>query len=132
MGKIEQYRAHLQQMCDWESFLLAESHLPGARPNIELAQAAAEEGDAPQFRRWLALGPDAAPTDTPAEFLPYCGVLGLGRLLALGDEAVLGDIWSATEDPRQLIREAAFLALRRYDERNTLGPIEHINRTNVT
>lgn len=111
MGKIELYRAHLQQMCDWESYLLAESRLPGAQANVELARAAAEEGDAAQFYRWLAPGPEAAPAGTPAEFLAYCGVLGLGRLLVSGDASVLADIRAAADDPRRLIREAAALAL---------------------
>ena len=37
MGQIEIYREHLRQMCDWESFLLAESRLPGPRANLELS-----------------------------------------------------------------------------------------------
>ena len=46
MSTVETYREHLRQMCDWESFLLAESRLPGPRANLDLAQAAADEGDA--------------------------------------------------------------------------------------
>ncbi len=55
MSQREQYRAHLQQMCDWESFLLAESGLPGLNANMELAAAAADEGDEAQFFSWLSL-----------------------------------------------------------------------------
>lgn len=130
MGKIELYRAHLQQMCDWESFLLAESHLPGLQANVELARAAAEEGDAAQFHRWLTLGPDAAPAGTPAEFLAYCGVLGLGRLLATGDADVLADIRAAAEDPRELIRDAATQALRQRDSRKAPGMLNETGGEN--
>ena len=55
------------------------------RANLEPAAAAAEEladEEAP------ALGghqPDAAPFGSTDEFLPVCGVIGLGRLLADGD-----------------------------------------------
>lgn len=114
MSKIETYREHLRQMCDWESFLLAESHLPGPRGNLELARAAADEGDAPQFARWLAVGPVAGPTNTPGEFLAFCGALGYGRLLAEGDEAALVQVRRAANDPRWRVREAAAMALQRW------------------
>ena len=107
MSKVETYREHLRQMCDWESFLLAESHLPGPRGNLELARAAADEGDAPQFARWLAVGPDAGPTNTPGEFLAFCGALGYGRLLAEGDEAALVQVLRAACYGRRRERDAA-------------------------
>jgi hypothetical protein len=116
MGRIEQYRAHLQQMCDWESYLLAESRLPGPRANLELARAAADEGDAAQFIAWLALDAAAAPTNTATEFLPVCGALGFGRLLAEGDRSVLPRLRAAANDPRWRLREAAAMALQRWGE----------------
>jgi hypothetical protein len=114
MGKIETYREHLRQMCDWESFLLAESRLPGPRANLELAWAAADEGEAPQFARWLAVGPVEGPTNTPGEFLAFCGALGYGRLLAEGDRAALAEVRRAANDPRWRVREAAAMALQRW------------------
>ncbi len=114
MSAVETYREHLRQMCDWESFLLAESRLPGPRANLELARAAADEGDAAQFRAWLAIGADEAPANTPGEFLPLCGVLGFGRLLAEGDRAALADIRRAANDRRWRVREGAAMALQRW------------------
>lgn len=114
MTKIDTYREHLRQMCDWESFLLAESHLPGPRGNLELAQAAADEGDATQFARWLAVGPGEGPTNTPGEFLAFCGALGYGRLLAEGDRTALVEVRRAANDPRWRVREAAAMALQRW------------------
>ncbi len=99
MGKVETYREHLRQMCDWEFFLLAESRLPGPRGNLELARAAADEGDATQFARWLAVGPAEGPTNTPGEFLAFCGALGYGRLLAEGDRAALGPVRQGGQRP---------------------------------
>lgn len=114
MSKIETYREHLRQMCDWESFLLAESRLPGPRANLELAQAAAEEGDLAQFREWLTYDAAAAPANTPGEFLPVCGALGLGRLLAEGDRTVLPELRRAANDRRWRVREGAAMALQRW------------------
>jgi hypothetical protein len=108
------YREHLRQMCDWESFLLAESRLPGSRANLALAQAAADEGDETQFLRWLTLDASAAPGNTPGEFLPFCGALGLGRLLAEGDRAVLPRLRAAAHDPRWRLRKAVAMALQQW------------------
>lgn len=114
MSRTEQYRAHLQQLCDWEFYLLAESHLPGPRANLELAQAVADEGDEAQFRRWLALDTTTAPANTPGEFLPLCGVVGLGRLLAEGDRSTLPALRAAAADPRWRVREGVAMALQRW------------------
>jgi hypothetical protein len=116
MGKVTIYREHLQQMCEWESYLLAESRLPGPRANLELARAAADEGDETHFRQWLALDATAAPANTPGEFLPFCGTLGLGRLLAEGDRATLPMLRALAHDPRRRVREAVALALQRWSE----------------
>lgn len=59
-----------------------------------------------------------APENTPGAFLAACGVAGLGRLLARGDDAVLPTVQAAAEDPRWRVREAAAMALQRLgDER---------------
>ena len=114
MGKTDTYREHLRQMCDWESFLLAESRMPGPRANLELAQAAADEGDATQFRQWLTMDATTAPANTPGEFLPVCGALGLGRLLAEGDRDVLPELRRLANDPRWRVREGVAKALQRW------------------
>ena len=114
MSKIDQYREHLRQMCDWDFFLLAESRLPGPRANLELAQAAADEGDVAQFLLWLALDAAVAPVNTPGEFLPLCGAMGLGRLLAEGDRSVLPRLRAAANDPRWRLREGVAMALQRW------------------
>ena len=86
MNKIETYRAFLHTLPfpDWDLYLLQESHLPGPRSNLELAQAVADEGDAALFERYIAMDAAQAPVNTPAEFLPVCGAIGLGRLLVEG------------------------------------------------
>ena len=57
MKKDETYRQQLQTLAEseWEPFLRQHSGLPGPRGNIELAQAAADAGNAEQFERWVKL-----------------------------------------------------------------------------
>ena len=84
MTSIATYRVALAALpaADWEPYLLAHSNLPGPRGNLELAQAVADEGDEAQFRRWAGLDPDVAPENTPGCFLAFCGVVGLGAVMA--------------------------------------------------
>jgi len=113
MSKTERYRGTLRALESWDSFLLEESGLPGRRANIELARAAAEEGEEELFRRYLSFDAQKAPTNSPQEFLAFCGVLGLGRLLAQGKMEVLDTLRQCASDPRWRIREAVALALQR-------------------
>ncbi len=116
MGKVDDYRGHLQAMEDWDAYLLCESGLPGPRGNIELARAVAEEGDKALFQHYLAFGAQQAPTNSPEEFLAFCGVLGLGRLLAEGDRSVLRLLRQHASDPRWRTREAVAMALQRWGQ----------------
>lgn len=113
MSKADLYRETLPTLDDWEPYLLAESGLPGPRGNLELAQVVANLGDLPRFERLLAYGPDVAPTNTPQEFLAFCGVVGLGRLLAEGQTDLLDRIRQHANDPRWRMREGVAMALQR-------------------
>lgn len=115
MTKAEQYRAKLQTLDNWDAYLLQESGLPGPRGNIELAQAVADEGDLQLFRRYIAYTADEAPTNSPHEFLAFCGIVGLGRLLAEGDGhgEFLKILRRFASDPRWRLREAVAMALQR-------------------
>ena len=79
-------------------------------------QAAADLGTAEQFRRWLALGPQATPPKTALEFLPLCGVVGLGRLLAEGQLDLLPELRQHANDPRWRVREGVAMALQRWGD----------------
>lgn len=116
MGKVEEYQRTLRELDDWDSFLLRESGLPGPRGNIELARAVAEEGDEDLFQRYLAFDADIAPTNSPQEFLAFCGVLGLGRLLAEGKTEWLGTLRECASDSRWRTREGVAMALQRLGE----------------
>jgi hypothetical protein len=116
MSKVEEYREALRELGDWDPFLVRESGLPGPRGNIELGRAVAEEGDEELFRRYLEYDEVRAPTNSPQEFLAFCGVLGLGRLLAEGNMAVLVTLRRCASDGRWRTREAVAMALQRWGE----------------
>jgi len=111
--KADEYRTRLRALDNWDSYLLKKSGLPGPRGNIELAQVVADEGNLQLFQRYLAYAADKAPTNSPYEFLAFCGTVGLGRLLAEGDKDILKTLRRCASDPRWRIREAVAMALQR-------------------
>jgi hypothetical protein len=127
MNKTETYRQKLKTIQDWEPYLLQESGLPGPRGNLELAQVVADTGDRSLFEYFLTYTPELAPTNDPYEFLAFCGVVGLGRLLAEGDEKILDQLRPYASDPRWRLREGVAMALQRLgkqDMRSLLAAIE--------
>jgi len=113
MSKIDECRRALLATIDWDAFLLENSGLPGPRGNIELGLAAADVASPDRIRAWLAWDAGRAPTNSPGEFLAFCGVVGLGRLAVEGDEAALPQLLLCASDRRWRIREAVAMALQR-------------------
>ncbi len=113
MAKADEYRNKLNALENWDAFLLKESGLPGPRGNLELAQVVADEGDQELFERYLAYDADKAPTNSPYEFLAFCGVVGLGRLLAEGRTELLAILRLCASDRRWRMREGVAMALQR-------------------
>ena len=118
MSARERYREQLRTLESWDDFLLENSGLPGPRGNIELAQAVADEGSDKDFARFRTYGSNVAPTNSKYEFLAFCGVLGLGRLLAEGNLQFLSTLREFASDPRWRTREAVAMALQRLGEVN--------------
>jgi hypothetical protein len=116
MTRIDEYRAILPTLTDWDAYLMAESGLPGPRGNLELAQAAAELAAEADLARWRRLTLKQAPVNSPYEFLVFCGALGLRRGVLEGDapgrEAALGALRPFAADPRWRTREAVAMALQ--------------------
>lgn len=107
MNRRDQYRTELRALDrrDWPALLRERSGLPGPRGNIELGQAVADEGDRAEFDRLIA---------SDDEYLVFCGVLGLGRLLAdKTDAALVRQLKSHATDGRWRVREAVAMALQR-------------------
>lgn len=116
MSKNEEYRQKLQSLTNWDEYLLINSGLPGPRGNLELAQVVADLGTRELFERYRSYHADTAPSGSPYEFLAFCGVLGLGRLLADGEVEALTILQEWAGDPRWRLREAVAMALQRYGE----------------
>jgi len=116
MSKRDFYRQVLCGLEDWDPYLLQESGLPGPRGNLELAQAVVDEGMEELFQRYLTFAPEKAPTNSPQEFLAFCGVLGLGRLAAEGRREFLPILRQRASDPRWRSREAVAMALQRFGQ----------------
>jgi hypothetical protein len=121
MGKREEYVEQLKSTEDWEAFLKAHSGLPGPRGNLELAQAAADAGSKRQFKEWLRYDEARAPTNTPGEFVAFCGVVGHGRLLAEGETSALRLLRKWASDGRWRLREGVAMAMQRYGEHDMDG-----------
>jgi hypothetical protein len=113
MNKREIYLQALSELVDWDAYLMQESGLPGPRGNLELAQAVADAGDREVFEHLLTYEPQKAPTNTPEEFLAFCGALGLGKLLAAGNARLLPRLRLYAADPRWRMREAVAMALQK-------------------
>jgi len=128
MNKVDRYRETLRTLAEWDSFLLRESGLPGRRGNLELARAVAEEGDEALFKRYRTYDAEKAPTNSPYEFLAFCGVLGLGQRLARGDREAMQDLRPYASDPRWRIREAVAMALQRLGRVNMDALLEAMAR----
>ncbi len=118
MGKADEYRQALIGLSDWDDYLLQNSGLPGPRGNLELAAVVADEGDLPLFERYITYNAQTAPTNSPYEFLAFCGVVGLGRLVAEGKTEYLKTIRTFASDPRWRLREGVAQALQRLGKVN--------------
>jgi hypothetical protein len=126
MSKIEDYRQVLQSLDNWDNYLRKESGLPGPRGNLELAQVVADEGNLETFNRYLQYSHEIAPTNDPGEFLAFCGVVGLGRLLAEGQKEHLPVIRKFASDPRWRLREAVAMAMQRWGDVDMPALIEEM------
>jgi hypothetical protein len=105
---------------DLETWLLKRCGLPGPRADLELLAAVGDVVPAERLLTWSGRGPDEAPTGTALEYLPVCGVAGIGRLLveAGSDRTARGPLvarmHAAATDPRWRVREAVAIGLQRW------------------
>jgi hypothetical protein len=101
---------------DRDTYLRSRSRLPGPRSNLELLDLASAAASRADLERWAALGPEAAPENTPEVFLSCVGIVGLGRLVAAGDRSLLPTLRRASNDPRWRVREAVAIGLQAWGD----------------
>jgi hypothetical protein len=101
---------------DREAFLLANSGLPGPRGNLELMDACGDVLGRDEALALARLGPEEASTADGREFLPCCGIVALGRLVAEGDDSLVPGLRAASSDPRWRVRESVAIALQRWGD----------------
>lgn len=112
MNKKELYKLELQKLENWDKYLLDNSGLPGPRANLELMQCVVELGTEHIFNRYLTYTPDIAPTNSKEEFLAFCGVAGLGKLITLNKKKYVRYLKIFANDNRWRIRESVSFALQ--------------------
>lgn len=88
---------------DLLAYLTAHSGLPGPRANLGLADTAAQVVSPAQMREFAA---------SDDEFLALCGAIGLGELLARGDDTV-AQLREMARDARWRVREGVARGLQR-------------------
>lgn len=107
------------------TYLAENSHLPGPRGNLELgavfAQVVEEYSTEQAARIWeLCLSmaqrsAEEAPVNSPQEFVPFCGTLGIGvigaRMMGFFDKAIQ-ELRRLSKDPRWRMREAVAMGLQ--------------------
>ena len=117
MTKKTIYIDSLKNLSNWTPYLLAESGLPGPRGNLELAAAAAELGDETRFMQLIQSDLHQG-SSSANEYLPFCGVVGLGRLLVVGKRHVLPLLRQYANDSRWRLREAVAIAFQNWGKGN--------------
>ena len=116
MGRRAIEREALLAAPDTRAYLLAGSNLPGPRGNLELLDAAGDVLGRELALTFAALTPDEAPPGSALEFLPCCGLVALGRLIAEGDASLVHLLQAAAGDPRWRVRESVAIALQRWGD----------------
>jgi hypothetical protein len=105
---------------DLEAWLLERSGLPGPRANLELLAAVGDVVPADRLLAWSERGPDETPSGTALEYLPVCGVAGIGRLLVEAGsdrrvrDGLVARMHAAATDPRWRVREAVAIGFQRW------------------
>ena len=150
MSKISKHRSDLEPLLSrnpnpasyeqLRQYLLRHSALPGRRGNIELAHVfgniMGDYADVYEDEYWKAcqaflnISVDEAPVNTAEEFLPFCGVIGIGAMGATLPNRcpqALSLLRIAASDARWRMREAVAMGLQRMLSASPTNCLEVIN-----
>lgn len=135
MSKISQHRTDLEDImvnnldvAGYERlrrYLLSHSNLPGPRGNLELAHVfgniIGDYADVHEHAYWklcqdyLSITAEEAPVNSPEEFLPFCGAIGIGAMgtvLPNRSREALTLLKKAASDSRWRLREGVAMGLQ--------------------
>jgi len=136
MSKREKHKQDLGALVDEFSetgdaerltdYIVSRSDLPGRRANLELAGAFGDRvedcADHERERLWelcismAEIAADEAPVNSPREFIPFCGAIGIGALGSVWPAAfdrALTTLRALATDPRWRMREAVRFGLQK-------------------
>jgi hypothetical protein len=112
-------------------FIQDNSHLPGPRANLELADVFAEtiasRAKEEMDRLWkcckslIQHSPEEAPVNSPQEFVPFCGAVGIGKMGSIEKAYAIeafSELRNLSRDPRWRMREAVRMGLQSLLEKN--------------
>lgn len=121
--------------------IIANSHLPGPRGNIELAQgfaeAATDLAETETDRIWhlclhlTEVSADQAPSNDPAELIPFCGTIGIGALGAhvpLFFEACIMELKRLANDSSWRMREGVCFGLKQFLSKHSRETLEQLDQ----
>lgn len=121
-------------------YLGRNSNLPGPRGNLELAaqfaKLAAEYEGIAAARIWelclqmTSVSAKDAPVNSPDEFIPFCGSVGMGAIAAVHSghlEEALSRLRELAKDSRWRMREAVVMALQKLIAANPNVVIDELN-----
>jgi hypothetical protein len=128
MSKLQDYTQVLKGKPEWETYLMAESGLPGPRGNLELAAAVAECGDKAFAERYLSYDPITAPENTPQVYLLFCALGVMGRLVTESHSEYFATLRQFASDPRWRVREGVAIALQRVGRWNMAVLLAEMNK----
>ncbi len=122
-------------------YLSENSNLPGPRGNLELAVLFADhlvEYDTAEVdklwelcRKMTSISAEEAPVNSPREFIPFCGTVGIGSIGAVHsgyfDEA-LSRLRELANDPRWRMREAVVMGLQKLLTANSNAILKELKK----
>lgn len=115
-ANVQKFSRALARHRSCRLYLLRNSGLPDNPCNLSLAQAFARTAGINLIHEYASLTAQQAPENSPEEYLSYCGVLGLGRLMIEGKENAGEPLRKAASDRRWRIRKAVKEALQMIGE----------------
>ncbi len=118
MSKVNEYRQKLKALKNWIPYLKKNSGLPGPHGNLELAYAVSQEITKTRIEEFLSIPAAKAGENTPEVFILFCGLLGLGKLVAKGEHDQLIRLRAYASDNRWRVREAVATALQLVGDQN--------------